>query len=102
MTGRSVTGVVLAAGGSSRLGTPKQLLPYSDTSLLGASVDTARTCGFDQLIVTLGGDGDRADARRSTRSVAHNRGTACRSKFGADRGMPVRRRHRASVLVEPQ
>jgi molybdenum cofactor cytidylyltransferase len=58
MTGRSVTGVVLAAGGSSRLGTPKQLLPYGDTSLLGASVDVARACGFDQLIVTLGGAAD--------------------------------------------
>src|SRR6202048_4195709 len=58
MTGRSVTGVVLAAGGSSRLGTPKQLLPYGDTSLLGASVDAARACGFDQLIVTLGGAAD--------------------------------------------
>ena len=58
MTRRSVTGVVLAAGGSSRLGTPKQLLPYGDTSLLGASVDAARACGFDQLIVTLGGAAD--------------------------------------------
>ena len=58
MTGRPVTGVVLAAGGSSRLGTPKQLLPYGDTSLLGASVDAARACGFDQLIVTLGGAAD--------------------------------------------
>ena len=58
MTRRSVTGVVLAAGGSSRLGTPKQLLPYGDTSLLGASVDAARACGFDQLIVMLGGAAD--------------------------------------------
>jgi len=58
MTGRSVTGVVLAAGGSSRLGTPKQLLPYGDTSLLGASVDAACACGFDQLIVTIGGAAD--------------------------------------------
>jgi molybdenum cofactor cytidylyltransferase len=55
---RPVTGVVLAAGGSSRLGTPKQLLPYADTTVLGASVDVARACGFDQLIVTLGGSAD--------------------------------------------
>ncbi len=58
MTIRSVTGVVLAAGGSTRLGTPKQLLPYGDTTLLGAAVDVARACGFDQLIVTLGGAAD--------------------------------------------
>lgn len=55
MTGRRVTGVVLAAGGSRRLGTPKQLLRYRDTTLLGATLDVARDAGFDQLIVTLGG-----------------------------------------------
>ncbi len=55
MTPRRVTGVVLAAGGSSRLGTPKQLLPYRDTTVLGAALDVARSAGFDQLIVTLGG-----------------------------------------------
>ena len=58
MTRRWVTGVVLAAGGSSRLGRPKQLLPYADTTVLGATVDVARGCGFDQLIVTLGGAAD--------------------------------------------
>lgn len=51
----TVAGVVLAAGGSSRLGTPKQVLPYRDTTVLGASLDVARGYGFDQLIVTLGG-----------------------------------------------
>jgi molybdenum cofactor cytidylyltransferase len=49
------TGVVLAAGSSSRLGAPKQLLPYRDTTLLGATLDMARGCDFGQLIVTLGG-----------------------------------------------
>ena len=58
MTTGPVTGVVLAAGCSSRLGTPKQLLPYGDTTVLGASLDVARACGFDQLIVTLGGAAD--------------------------------------------
>jgi molybdenum cofactor cytidylyltransferase len=51
----SVTGVVLAAGSSRRLGTPKQLLPFADTTVLGACVDVARACAFGQIIVTLGG-----------------------------------------------
>ena len=51
----TITGVVLAAGSSRRLGTPKQLLPYRDTTLLGATLEVARRAGFDQLIVTLGG-----------------------------------------------
>ena len=50
-----VTGLVLAAGGSRRLGAPKQLLPYQGGTILGATLETARNCGFDQLIVTLGG-----------------------------------------------
>jgi molybdenum cofactor cytidylyltransferase len=50
-----VTGIVLAAGSSQRLGTPKQVLPYRDTTVLGATLDVARAAGFDQLIVTLGG-----------------------------------------------
>ena len=55
MTAPHVTGVVLAAGASRRLGRPKQVLPYRDTTVLGATLDVARAAGFDQLIVTLGG-----------------------------------------------
>ncbi len=54
MTAHRVTGVVLAAGRSSRLGAPKQLLPFRDTTVLGASLNLARSCPFDQIIVTLG------------------------------------------------
>ena len=46
---------MLAAGGSSRLGRPKQTLPYRETTLLGHMLDCARACGFDQLAVVLGG-----------------------------------------------
>jgi molybdenum cofactor cytidylyltransferase len=46
---------VLAAGNSRRLGTPKQVLPYRDTTLLGATLNIACNAGFHQLIVTLGG-----------------------------------------------
>jgi molybdenum cofactor cytidylyltransferase len=50
-----VAGLVLAAGGSSRLGQPKQLLPLDGDTLLGRVMDTARKCRFDQLLVALGG-----------------------------------------------
>ena len=50
-----VTGVVLAAGRSCLLGQPKQILPYRDSTVLGETLRMARRCGFDQLIVTLGG-----------------------------------------------
>jgi molybdenum cofactor cytidylyltransferase len=51
----STTGLVLAAGGSKRLGQPKQLLPYRGRTLLDATLDTARAAPLDQRIVVLGG-----------------------------------------------
>jgi molybdenum cofactor cytidylyltransferase len=50
-----VAGLVLAAGGSRRLGQPKQLLPYGETTLLGHVLGTARACAFDQLVCVVGG-----------------------------------------------
>jgi molybdenum cofactor cytidylyltransferase len=50
-----VCGLVLGAGGSRRLGRPKQLLPYGDGTLLGHVVGVARACPFDQLVVAIGG-----------------------------------------------
>jgi molybdenum cofactor cytidylyltransferase len=53
-----VTGLVLAAGGSRRLGRPKQLLAYRGGTMLGHVVETARACAFDQLVVAIGGYAD--------------------------------------------
>jgi molybdenum cofactor cytidylyltransferase len=50
-----VSGLVLAAGGSKRLGQPKQLLPFGDATLLDHVLSVARECAFDQLICVLGG-----------------------------------------------
>lgn len=52
---RWVSGLVLAAGGSTRLGQPKQLLPYGGAPLLGHVLQTARSCPFDQLLCVVGG-----------------------------------------------
>jgi molybdenum cofactor cytidylyltransferase len=58
-----VSGLVLAAGGSSRLGRPKQLLPFGDATLLDHTLDVARACGFDQLVCVLGGGAQQVRER---------------------------------------
>ncbi len=55
MSREFTTGLVLAAGGSNRLGQPKQLLPFGSATLLDHVLDTARACRFDQLICVIGG-----------------------------------------------
>lgn len=57
-----VTGLVLGAGGSARLGRPKQLLAYGDGTLLGHVLDVARSAGFNQIIAALGGAADEVAA----------------------------------------
>jgi len=52
----TVSGLVLAAGGSQRLGRPKQLLPYGGATLLDHVLDTSRACAFDQLLCVIGGE----------------------------------------------
>jgi molybdenum cofactor cytidylyltransferase len=58
-----VAGLVLAAGGSSRLGRPKQLFPFGGATLLDRTLDTARACELDQLVVALGSNVDKVRAR---------------------------------------
>ncbi len=57
-TDDQVAGLVLAAGGSRRLGRPKQLLPYGDGVLLDAALTVAKRSGFSQVVVALGGAED--------------------------------------------
>jgi molybdenum cofactor cytidylyltransferase len=54
----SVTGIVLAAGASSRLGRLKQLLPLGDTTLLGWVVREAERTSLDRICVVVGGGAD--------------------------------------------
>src|SRR3954447_5334915 len=58
-----VCGLVLGAGGSKRLGRPKQTLPYGDGTLLGHVVAVARECAFDQVVVAIGGAAEEGRER---------------------------------------
>jgi molybdenum cofactor cytidylyltransferase len=50
----SIAAIILAAGASTRMGYPKQLLPFQGQSLLRAITKTALAANFDPIIVVLG------------------------------------------------
>lgn len=49
-----VSGIILAAGASTRLGRPKQLLPVDGKPLLQHVLDEASAAGIDELVLVLG------------------------------------------------
>lgn len=85
-----ITGLVLAAGGSKRLGQPKQLLPFGPVPLLAHVLQTARECRFDQLICVLGGAAEevREQIDFDGVTVVENRhfGEGCSSSIAAALG----------------
>jgi molybdenum cofactor cytidylyltransferase len=85
-----VCGLVLGAGGSKRLGRPKQTLAVRDGTLLGHVVGVARACDFDQLVVTIGGAADdvraSVDLRGAEVVVNDAYGEGCSSSIAAALG----------------
>lgn len=95
-----VTGLVLAAGGSSRLGTPKQLLRFGAGTLLDHVLGVARACPFDQLLCVIGGGASevRSQVDFGGVEVVENQafGSGCSSSIAAAVGAVD---SRADVLV---
>src|SRR5215207_10539616 len=81
----NVVGVVLGAGKSSRFGTPKQLLPFGDTTLLGQAVRNANASALDRVVVVLGRASEelRATVDFGRAEVVENTsyGTGCASSL---------------------
>jgi CTP:molybdopterin cytidylyltransferase MocA len=53
-------GIVLAAGGGSRMGTPKAILNYRGAPLISRAVETAFAGGCDRVLAVLGAEVERA------------------------------------------
>lgn len=58
----SISAVVLAAGGSQRMGRAKQLLPVDGQPMLAHLVDTVLASGLEEVIVVLGAAASEAGA----------------------------------------
>jgi molybdenum cofactor cytidylyltransferase len=55
---KKISGIILAAGSSTRMGRTKQLLPFKNTTLLGQVMENARAAALHEIIVVLGHDAD--------------------------------------------
>jgi molybdenum cofactor cytidylyltransferase len=49
-----ISAIILAAGESKRMGRPKMLLPWGDTTVLGKVVATFRAAGLEDIVVVTG------------------------------------------------
>ena len=49
-----IVGIILAAGDSKRMGTPKQLLPWGKTTVLQRIIDAAAASRLERVILVLG------------------------------------------------
>ena len=57
-----LSGVILAAGSSTRMGQPKQLLPLAGKPLLLHAIDAAATSCLDEVIVVLGAHAEKIES----------------------------------------
>lgn len=51
-----ITAIILAAGQSMRMGQPKMLLPWGETTVLGQVIRTFKSAGIEDILVITGGD----------------------------------------------
>ena len=51
---KMISGIILAAGESRRMGRPKLLLPWGNTTIIGKVVDTYLETAISELIVVVG------------------------------------------------
>jgi molybdenum cofactor cytidylyltransferase len=80
-----MVGIVLGAGGSKRLGRPKQTLPFGDTTLLGHVLRDVESSALERVVLVLGwAAGDALAAIESRRAeVVRNDayGSGCASSL---------------------
>jgi molybdenum cofactor cytidylyltransferase len=80
-----MVGIVLGAGGSRRLGRPKQTLPFGDTTLLGHVLREVEASSLERVVLVVGGAADEALAavEPARASVARNDayGSGCASSL---------------------
>src|SRR3990172_9021859 len=103
-----IAAVILAAGGSRRLGRPKQLEPWGDTNLLGHVVARTSECPVEEVWVVVGYEADRilAETDLGTAGVVENpeweEGIASSIRVGLDALTRLSRCDEALIVIGDQ
>jgi len=63
-----ISAIILAAGRSVRMGQPKMLLPWGNTTVLGQVISTYQEAGVEDILVVTG------SAREQAAAIAHQHG----------------------------
>jgi molybdenum cofactor cytidylyltransferase len=80
---QNIGAVILAAGGSSRLGQPKQLLPFRGKTLVRTIIDAACEAGCLPVVVVIGSNGETIHPEVAHANVFEARNTNWRSGIGS-------------------
>ena len=64
-----ISGILLAAGLSSRMGEPKQLLPFGESTIVETVVDSMLGAKFDEVIVVVGHSATQVREQLGTRPI---------------------------------
>src|SRR5512147_3036277 len=57
-----ITALVLAAGSSKRMGQPKMLLPWGETTILGQVLSVLKSVGVEDVVTVTGGFREQVEA----------------------------------------
>lgn len=66
---KGISGILLAAGLSTRMGEPKQLLPFGESTIVETVVDSMLASKFDEVIVVIGHCATQIQEQLSERPV---------------------------------
>lgn len=104
-TSDNIAILILAAGTSTRMGTPKQLLPWKHTNLLGNAINSAVEVSPEHVFVVLGANAEKIKAALDTANLVcidnpdYKSGQGSSLACGIDRIMQNDHPYRAALIL---
>ena len=97
-----ISAIVLAAGQSTRMGRPKLILPWKETTVIGQVVKTLINSGLDEIIVVTGGAQHQVKSNLQefpVRFVSNPRFESTEMTYSLQIGMTTLRKDTEAIMV---